>query len=182
MKRFIIDGRYADLLKYHNIDLDISKIDMEDPEVFKLICSSDVIGIFQLESSGMRDVIQKLQPDNLEDIIALVSLYRPGPMDNIPLYIDRKHGREKTEYLHPFLEPILKHTYGIMIYQEQVMQTAQVMGGYSLASADLLRRAMGKKIKEEMIRNREIFAEGAAKKGISKSTADQVFSLMEKLW
>ena len=166
--------------KYHNVDIDISKIDMEDPEVFKLICATDVIGVFQLESAGMRDVIQKLQPDNLEDIIALVSLYRPGPMDNIPLYISRKHGREKTEYLHPLLEPILKHTYGIMIYQEQVMQTAQVMGGYSLAGADLLRRAMGKKIKEEMVRHREIFAEGAAKKGISKSIADQVFALMEK--
>ncbi|MBQ9335100.1 MAG: DNA polymerase III subunit alpha [Alphaproteobacteria bacterium] len=166
--------------KYHNVDVDISKIDMEDPAVFKLICATDVIGVFQLESAGMRDVIQKLQPDNLEDIIALVSLYRPGPMDNIPLYIARKHGREKTEYLHPLLEPILKHTYGIMIYQEQVMQTAQAMGGYSLAGADLLRRAMGKKIKEEMVRHREIFAEGAAKKGISKSVADQVFALMEK--
>ena len=166
--------------KYHNVDVDISKIDMEDPAVFKLICATDVIGVFQLESVGMRDVIQKLQPDNLEDIIALVSLYRPGPMDNIPLYISRKHGREKTEYLHPLLEPILKHTYGIMIYQEQVMQTAQAMGGYSLAGADLLRRAMGKKIKEEMVKHREIFAEGAAKKGISKSVADQVFALMEK--
>ena len=166
--------------KYRDVDVDISKIDMEDPEVFKLICATDVIGVFQLESAGMRDVIQKLQPDNLEDIIALVSLYRPGPMDNIPLYISRKHGREKTEYLHPLLEPILKHTYGIMIYQEQVMQTAQAMGGYSLAGADLLRRAMGKKIKEEMVKHREIFAEGAAKKGISKSVADQVFALMEK--
>lgn len=166
--------------KYHDVDVDISRIDMEDPEVFKLICATDVIGVFQLESAGMRDVIQKLQPDNLEDIIALVSLYRPGPMDNIPLYIARKHGREKTEYLHPLLEPILRHTYGIMIYQEQVMKTAQVMGGYSLAGADLLRRAMGKKIKEEMIKNREIFAKGAAKKGIPKSVADQVFSLMEK--
>ncbi len=166
--------------KYHNVDIDISKINMEDHEVFKLICSTDVIGVFQLESAGMRDVIQKLQPDNLEDIIALVSLYRPGPMDNIPTYIERKHGREKTEYLHPLLEPILKHTYGIMIYQEQVMQTAQIMGGYSLAGADLLRRAMGKKIKEEMVRNREIFAEGAAKKGISRTIADQVFALMEK--
>lgn len=166
--------------KYHNVDVDISRIDMEDPDVFKLICSADVIGVFQLESAGMRDVIQKLLPDNLEDIIALVSLYRPGPMDNIPLYIERKHGREKTEYLHPLLEPILKHTYGIMIYQEQVMQTAQVMGGYSLAGADLLRRAMGKKIKEEMVRNREIFAEGAAKKGISRDIAEQVFALMEK--
>lgn len=166
--------------KYRGIDLDMSKIDMEDPKTFSLICAADVIGVFQLESSGMRDVIQKLQPDTLEDIIALVSLYRPGPMDNIPTYIERKHGREQTEYLHPLLEPILKHTYGIMIYQEQVMQTAQIMGGYSLAGADLLRRAMGKKIKEEMAKNREIFANGAAVKGIGRKVADQVFALMEK--
>lgn len=166
--------------KYRGIDLDISKIDMEDEKTFDLLCSTDVIGVFQLESAGMRDVIQKLQPDNLEDIIALVSLYRPGPMDNIPLYIERKHGREKTEYLHPLLEPILKSTYGIMIYQEQVMKAAQEMGGYSLASADLLRRAMGKKIKEEMIKHRAIFAEGASKKGIKKDIAIQVFALMEK--
>lgn len=166
--------------KYKNIDLDISKINIEDEKTFKLLCSTDVIGVFQLESAGMRDVIQKLQPDNIEDIIALVSLYRPGPMDNIPTYIERKHGREKVEYLHPLLEPILKSTYGIMIYQEQVMKTAQVMGGYTLGAADLLRRAMGKKIKEEMERHRAIFAEGAAKKGIDKYTANQVFDLMEK--
>lgn len=166
--------------KYKNIDLDISKINIEDEKTFKLLCSTDVIGVFQLESAGMRDVIQKLQPDNIEDIIALVSLYRPGPMDNIPTYIERKHGREKVEYLHPLLEPILKSTYGIMIYQEQVMKTAQVMGGYTLGAADLLRRAMGKKIKEEMERHRAIFAEGAAKKGIDKHTANQVFDLMEK--
>lgn len=166
--------------KYKNIDVDISKIDIEDRKTFELICATDVIGIFQLESAGMRNVIQKLQPDNIEDIIALVSLYRPGPMDNIPTYIERKHGREKIEYLHPLLEPILKSTYGIMIYQEQVMQAAQVMGGYTLGAADLLRRAMGKKIKEEMERHRTIFAEGAAKNGIDSTTAGHVFDLMEK--
>lgn len=166
--------------KYKNIDLDISKIDTQQRKTFDLLCSTDVIGVFQLESAGMRDVIQKLQPDNIEDIIALVSLYRPGPMDNIPTYIERKHGREKVEYLHPLLEPILKSTYGIMIYQEQVMKTAQVMGGYTLGAADLLRRAMGKKIKEEMERHRSIFAAGAEKNGINNHTANQVFDLMEK--
>lgn len=166
--------------KYKNIDLDISKIDTQQRKTFDLLCSTDVIGVFQLESAGMRDVIQKLQPDNIEDIIALVSLYRPGPMDNIPTYIERKHGREKVEYLHPLLEPILKSTYGIMIYQEQVMKTAQVMGGYTLGAADLLRRAMGKKIKEEMERHRSIFAVGAEKNGIDNHTANQVFDLMEK--
>ena len=166
--------------KYKNIDLDISKIDTQQRKTFDLLCSTDVIGVFQLESAGMRDVIQKLQPDNIEDIIALVSLYRPGPMDNIPTYIERKHGREKVEYLHPLLEPILKSTYGIMIYQEQVMKTAQVMGGYTLGAADLLRRAMGKKIKEEMERHRSIFATGAEKNGIDNHTANQVFDLMEK--
>lgn len=166
--------------KYKNIDLDISKIDTQQRKTFDLLCSTDVIGVFQLESAGMRDVIQKLQPDNIEDIIALVSLYRPGPMDNIPTYIERKHGREKVECLHPLLEPILKSTYGIMIYQEQVMKTAQVMGGYTLGAADLLRRAMGKKIKEEMERHRSIFAAGAEKNGIDNHTANQVFDLMEK--
>jgi DNA polymerase-3 subunit alpha len=166
--------------KYRGVDLDILKIDLADQKTFELLCSVDVIGVFQLESSGMRNVIESLQPDNFEDIIALISLYRPGPMDNIPVYIARKHGKEKVEYLHPLLEPILKNTYGIMIYQEQVMKTAQEMGGYSLGGADILRRAMGKKIKEEMARNRKIFADGALKKGINKETAEQVFSLMEK--
>ncbi|MDR1391374.1 MAG: DNA polymerase III subunit alpha [Holosporales bacterium] len=166
--------------KYKEIDLDITKIDLEDRKTFDLLCSSDVVGVFQLESAGMRDVIQKMQPDNLEDIIALVSLYRPGPMDNIPLYIARKHGKEPTEYLHPLLEPILKTTYGIMIYQEQVMKVAQELGGYSLSGADILRRAMGKKIKEDMMQNRVIFAEGAAKNGIKKEVSDKIFSLMEK--
>jgi DNA polymerase-3 subunit alpha len=128
----------------------------------------------------MRDVLRKMQPDCLEDIIALVSLYRPGPMDNIPLYISRKHGTEKVEYLHPLLESIMGSTYGIMIYQEQVMQTAREMGGYSLAGADILRRAMGKKVKEEMQKNRRIFTEGAKKKGIRQDIAEQVFTLMEK--
>ncbi|MDR1476190.1 MAG: DNA polymerase III subunit alpha [Holosporales bacterium] len=166
--------------KYQGIDIDISKINLEDEKTLNLLCKVDVVGIFQLESSGMKDVIQKLQPDGLEDLVALVSLYRPGPIDDVPKYLARKHGKEPVTYLHPMLEPILKSTYGVMVYQEQVMKIAQEMGGYSLAAADLLRRAMGKKIREEMERNREIFVSGAVNKGISQDTAKQVFSLMEK--
>jgi DNA polymerase-3 subunit alpha len=166
--------------KYHGIDIDISKIDLEDRKTFELLCSVDVVGVFQLESAGMRDVIHKLQPDQIEDLIALVSLYRPGPMDDIPKYLARKHGKEPVTYIHPILEPILKNTYGVMVYQEQVMKIAQEMGGYSLAAADLLRRAMGKKIKSEMEKNKVIFLEGAAKKGVDPEVANQVFALMEK--
>jgi DNA polymerase-3 subunit alpha len=166
--------------KYRGIDIDIAKIDLEDKATLDMLCSVDVVGVFQLESSGMKDVVQKLQPDGLEDLIALVSLYRPGPIDDIPKYLARKHGKEEVTYLHPILEPILKRTYGVMVYQEQVMKIAQEMGGYSLAAADILRRAMGKKIREEMERNREIFISGAVAKGIPRDIAQQTFALMEK--
>ena len=136
--------------------------------------------MFQLESSGMRDILRQLRPDKLEDIIAIVSLYRPGPMDNIPSYIKRKHGDEEPDYLHPKLEPILKETYGIMIYQEQVMQIAQVLAGYTLGGADLLRRAMGKKKVEEMVKQRQIFNEGAKERGVEEARSDSIFSQMEK--
>lgn len=176
----VIQYAIQSIKKYKNIDIDISNIDMEDRKTFDLLCSVDVTGVFQLESSGIKEVIKKLQPDNIEDIIALISLYRPGPMDNIPVYLARKHGEEKIKYLHPLLEPILKPTYGVMIYQEQVMQIAQVMGGYSLAGADLLRRAMGKKIKEEMEKNKSIFEKGAIKQGIDSRIASEVFDTMAK--
>ena len=120
----------------------------------------DTVGVFQVEGAGVRDMLKKLRPDRFEDIIAVVSLYRPGPMENIPRYIAVKHGDEKPDYLHPLLEPILKETYGIMIYQEQVMQIAQVLAGYSLGGADLLRRAMGKKIQSEMDAQRQQFVDG----------------------
>lgn len=176
----IIQYAINDIKKYKGIEIDINAIDMADLKTFKLLCDVDVVGVFQLESSGMKDVIRNLQPDNIEDIIALISLFRPGPMDNIPTYLARKHGKEFVKYLHPILEPILKPTYGVMIYQEQVMQIAQKMAGYSLAEADLLRRAMGKKIKEEMIRNRTVFEEGAKKNGISERVAGDVFDMMAK--
>jgi DNA polymerase-3 subunit alpha len=142
--------------------------------------NANVLGIFQLESVGMREVIQKLKPDNLEDIIALISLYRPGPMDSISTYLARKHGEQIVTYPHPYIEDILSSTYGIMIYQEQVMKIAQAMGGYSLAQADLLRRAMGKKIPEEMAKHKQIFIDGAKKQNISTDVAASIFAQMEK--
>jgi DNA polymerase-3 subunit alpha len=166
--------------KVHGVEIDISKISLEDKKAYELLCKAETAGVFQLESSGMRDILRKLAPDKMEDIIAIVSLYRPGPMDNIPSYIARKHGEEEPDYLHPLLEDILKETYGIMIYQEQVMQISQVMGGYTLGGADLLRRAMGKKKVEVMVEHRKIFADGAAKNGVAKERADMIFAQMEK--
>ena len=132
-----------------------------------MLARGDVVGVFQVESQGMRRALVDMRPDRFEDIIALVALYRPGPMANIPTYCARKHGDEEPEYLHPMLEPILKETFGVIIYQEQVMQIAQVMAGYSLGEADLLRRAMGKKIRTEMEKQRERFVSGAIEHGIS---------------
>src|ERR1043166_8081433 len=145
-----------------------------------MIGRGETTGIFQLESSGMRDVVRKLKPDRFEDIIAIVALYRPGPMDNIPRYIACKHGQEKPDYLHPSLEGILKETFGIMIYQEQVMQIAQKLSGFSLGKADILRWAMGKKIKEEMEAQRETFIAGAVANNVDKSTAAQIFDQVNK--
>jgi DNA polymerase-3 subunit alpha len=136
--------------------------------------------VFQLEGNGMRDVLRKMRPDRFEDIIAVVALYRPGPMENIPSYIRRKHGEEQPDYLHPLLEGILKETYGIMIYQEQVMQIAQVLSGYSLGGADLLRRAMGKKIQAEMDAQRANFIAGAERNGVEKARASSIFDQVDK--
>ena len=168
------------LLAKRGVEVKISEISLDDKETYELLQRADTAGVFQLESSGMRKILRDLKPDKLEDVIAIVALFRPGPMDNIPSYINRKHGKEKSDYLHPMLEGILKETYGIMIYQEQVMQIAQVMAGYSLGGADLLRRAMGKKKKEEMIKQQSIFVEGALKKGVEKEQAANIFAQMEK--
>src|ERR1700730_11564091 len=129
--------------------IDLAKVPLDDKPSYELLARADTVGVFQLEGSGMRDSLKRLKPDRIEDIIAMVALYRPGPMDNIPTYINRKHGEEKVDFLHPLLEPILKETYGVIIYQEQVMQIAQVLAGFSLGEADLLRRAMGKKDKRK---------------------------------
>jgi DNA polymerase-3 subunit alpha len=161
-------------------ELNLLMLPEGDKPTYELLGAGDATGVFQLESAGMRDTLKKLKPDTLEDIIALVSLYRPGPMDNIPTYISRKHGLEKPEYLHEKLEPILKETFGVMIYQEQVMQIAQNLASYSLGEADLLRRAMGKKIASEMEAQRVLFTERAIKNGIKDETAKAIFDLMAK--
>ncbi|QEY25129.1 DNA polymerase III subunit alpha [Neisseria zalophi] len=159
--------------------VDVGKITLDDPAAYKIFSTANTTAVFQFESTGMKKMLQKAKPTKFEEIIAFVSLYRPGPMDLIPDFIDRMHGA-KFEYLHPLLSEVLAPTYGIMVYQEQVMQSAQVVGGYSLGGADLLRRAMGKKKPEEMAKHREIFAEGAQKQGISKAKADEIFDYMEK--
>ncbi len=157
----------------------LETLPLDDKATFELLKATNTTAVFQLESRGMKDMLKQARPDCFEDIIALVALYRPGPMDLIPDFVRRKHG-EKFDYPHPAVEPILKETYGIMVYQEQVMQMAQIVGGYSLGGADMLRRAMGKKKVEEMAKQREFFVEGAFKNGTSKEQAGNLFDLMEK--
>ncbi len=159
---------------------ELQKVPLDDAATYKLLSSGNTTAVFQLESRGMRDLIKRARPDRFEDVIALVALYRPGPMDLIPEYIERKHGTKRVEYLDPRLQPILGPTYGIMVYQEQVMQIAQVIGGYTLGGADLLRRAMGKKKPEEMAQQRDIFVAGAKERGLAHAKAMQLFDLMEK--
>ena len=159
--------------------IDLARLPLDDAKAYQVFSQADTMAIFQFESSGMRDMLKRAKPDRFEDIIALVALYRPGPMDLIPDYVERKHGK-KFEYMHPLLEPILKPTYGIMVYQEQVMQAAQVCAGFTLGGADLLRRAMGKKKPEEMAKQRTLFLEGAREKGIDEKKANEIFDYMEK--
>lgn len=170
----------VNFVRKRGINLDLIKIPLDDKPTYKLLAAGDASGVFQLESSGMRSVLKGLKPDVFEDIIAIVALYRPGPMENIPLYIERKHGRVPIDYPHPTLKTILKETNGIIVYQEQVMQIAQEMAGYSLGQADLLRRAMGKKIHEEMVKQRDIFEKGAIDRGVSKKKASEIFDLVMK--
>ncbi|MBB3763604.1 DNA polymerase III subunit alpha [Sphingomicrobium lutaoense] len=168
------------LLKKRGIELDYASLPWDDEAVYKLMQRGDTVGVFQLESEGMRRTLAAVRPTNFGDIIALVSLYRPGPMDNIPLFGDRKNGRAEIAYPHPMLEEVLKETYGIFVYQEQVMQAAQVLAGYSLGEADLLRRAMGKKVQAEMDKQRTRFVEGAAKNGIDAAKANELFDTIDK--
>jgi DNA polymerase-3 subunit alpha len=160
--------------------LTLEGLPLDDPAAYRIFSTGNTTAIFQFESRGMRDLVKRARPDRFEDLIALVALYRPGPMDLIPDFIERKHGRSRVEYLDPRLEPILGPTYGVMVYQEQVMQIAQAIGGYSLGGADLLRRAMGKKLPEEMAKHRETFVAGAEKNGLARGKANQLFDLMEK--
>ena len=155
-------------------------IQLDDAATYKLFADGRTESVFQFESRGMQGMLKDARPSRLEDLIALNALYRPGPMDLIPSFVARKHGREAVEYPHPLVEKVLSETYGIMVYQEQVMQTAQILGGYSLGGADLLRRAMGKKKAEEMAEHRDIFRKGASVNGLSEEKADEVFDLMEK--
>ena len=168
------------LLKQRNVALDLAAIPLDDKKTYDQLSRAEAVGIFQLESQGMRRALLDMRPDRFEDIIALVALYRPGPMANIPTYCERKHGREKPEYIHPKLEPVLRETFGVIVYQEQVMQAAQILAGYTLGQADLLRRAMGKKIRSEMQAQRKGFVKGATDGGIDRNQADAIFDLLER--
>ena len=179
LKTLTVIDKTLKRLNFKKIDLDISKINLEDKKVFELLSTGETTGLFQLESTGMREAIKQMKPNKFDDIIALVALYRPGPMSNIPIYNDCKNGIKKPDYIHPILEKILKPTYGIIIYQEQVMQIAQTLAGFTAGEADILRRAMGKKKKSELDKQKENFVSGAIKNGIKKDVANFVFTKIE---
>jgi DNA polymerase-3 subunit alpha len=168
------------LVKRRGIDIDLAAIPLDDKNTYDLLARAEAVGIFQLESAGMRRALLDMRPDRFEDIIALVALYRPGPMANIPTYCARKHGMEQPDYIHPKLEAILRETFGVIIYQEQVMQAAQILAGFTLGEADLLRRAMGKKIRKEMQAQRERFVSGSVERGVERFQADAIFDLLER--
>ena len=180
LKTLTVLARACELIAETGTEIDLAAIPLDDSPTFEMLCRAETVGVFQLESSGMRDALRKLRPDRFEDIIAVVALFRPGPMDNIPSYIARKHGEEPIDTLHPSIAEILTETYGIIIYQEQVMQIAQDLAGFSLGRADLLRRAMGKKIKAEMEAQRQDFVDGAVARGVSSRKAETIFALVDK--
>ncbi|MBU6443855.1 MAG: DNA polymerase III subunit alpha [Alphaproteobacteria bacterium] len=180
LKTLTVIAKAEELLKRRGIDLHTQSIAFEDRPTFEMLARGDSVGVFQLESTGMRDLMRKMKPDHINDLVALVALYRPGPMDSIPKYIAVKNGKEQPEYLHPKLEPILKDTYGVMTYQEDVMNIARELGGYTLGEADLLRRAMGKKIASEMDKQRGQFIEGAKGRGVDPKVAEQIFEQAAK--
>ncbi|MBX3580926.1 MAG: DNA polymerase III subunit alpha [Rhizobiaceae bacterium] len=172
--------RAVKLIRRRGIEIDLSKIPLDDPDTYAMLSRGEVVGIFQVESAGMRKALVGMKPDRIEDIIALVALYRPGPMENIPTYNARKHGEEEIASIHPKIDHLVAETQGVIVYQEQVMQIAQELSGYSLGEADLLRRAMGKKIRAEMDAQRVRFVEGATKNGLSKPQSDFIFDLLAK--
>ncbi|MGA3267105.1 MAG: DNA polymerase III subunit alpha [Verrucomicrobiota bacterium] len=182
LKTLTVIRNTCDMVKRtHGVEIDIDHLPFDDQKTYDLLNRAETLGVFQLESGGMRDLCRKFQISSIEHITALVALYRPGPMELIPEFIKRRHGEVQIEYEHPLLEPIARETYGILIYQEQVMQAAQVLAGYSLGGADLLRRAMGKKKPEEMKKQREVFVKGCAKtNGIPAAKANEIFDLLEK--
>lgn len=180
LKTLTVLTQAVEMLARGGSEIELSHIPLEDKKTFELMSNGDTVGVFQFESPGMRSLLQEARVHAFEDIIALVALYRPGPMENIPKYVACKRGREKPERLHESIEPVVKDTYGVIIYQEQVMQIARVFAGYSLGQADLLRRAMGKKIKSEMEAQRETFVRGATARGVDQERASYVFDLVGK--
>ncbi|MBQ8671329.1 MAG: DNA polymerase III subunit alpha [Alphaproteobacteria bacterium] len=181
LKTLTVIKRAVDWVKkIHGVDINVAELPLDDKPTYELMQQGNTSAVFQFESAGMRDVMKQIKPDRFEDLIAVISLYRPGPMASIPTYINRKHGVEKIEYLHPDLAPILDETYGIMVYQEQVMKIAQVLGGYTLGGADKLRKVMGKKLRDQIPHQREMFTNGAIARGIDANVAGMVFDQMAK--
>lgn len=180
LQTLTVISKCLDLLKNNGVNVDLSKISFKDTKTYDMLSRGSSIGVFQFESAGMRDTLKKLKPDCVEDLIALGALYRPGPMDNIPTYIACKHKKQEPTYIHPLLEDTLKETYGVIVYQEQVLEIARILAGYSLGSADLLRRAMGKKIKSEMDAQEKMFVEGCVKNNITENQAKEIFKYVEK--
>jgi DNA polymerase-3 subunit alpha len=179
LKTLTVINNTQKLIRKKNKSFNIEDIDFEDQKVFELLSSGKTVGLFQIESAGMREALMQMKPNHIEDIIALVALYRPGPMSNIPIYNDCKHGKQTPDYLHPLLEDILKPTYGVIIYQEQVMQIAQKLSGFTAGQADILRRAMGKKKRSELEKQKQSFIAGAVNNGISKDIAAGIFLKIE---
>jgi DNA polymerase-3 subunit alpha len=180
LKTLTVLDRAVKHMRKRGAGIDLSTLPLDDKASFDLMASGQTIGVFQLESQGMRDTLRKMRPSSIEEITALISLYRPGPMDNIDTYVDCKFERKAADMLHPSLEPVLKETYGVIVYQEQVMQIAQILAGYSLGEADLLRRAMGKKKKEEMDQQKARFVSGATALGVPEHQSDSIFELVAK--
>src|SRR5438874_4117431 len=180
LKTLTVLDRAVKLVRRRGIEIDLSNLPLDDAKSYELMAHGETVGVFQVESAGMRRALIDMRPDRFEDIIALVALYRPGPMANIPTYCARKHALERPDYIHPKLEPILRETYGVIIYQEQVMQIAQVLAGYSLAQADQLRRAMGKKIRKEMEAQRKGFISGSIERGVEPAQAEAIFDLLAR--
>ncbi|HEY4774760.1 MAG TPA: DNA polymerase III subunit alpha, partial [Xanthobacteraceae bacterium] len=180
LKTLTVLATAVEHVRRRGIDIDLSRIPLDDRPTYEMLARGETVGVFQVEGQGMRRALVDMRPDRFEDIIALVALYRPGPMANIPTYCARKRGAEPADYIHPRLEPMLRETFGVIIYQEQVMQIAQVLAGYSLGEADLLRRAMGKKIRREMHAQRARFVSGAVERGVERSQAETIFELLER--
>ncbi len=180
LKTLTVIAKAEELLKQRGVALHTQTIDFDDVSTFEMLSHGDSVGVFQMEGAGMRDLLRKMKPNHINDLVALVALYRPGPMDSIPTYIARKNGKELVEYLHPALEPILKETYGVMTYQDDVMRIARELAGYTMGEADILRRAMGKKIPAEMIPQRAKFMKGAAERKIAANVAETIFEQAEK--